>query len=220
MQASITLHLISSQPLLLQALTCTLSALPRQINIIPLSADGTLQYKLGSATASRTQPNIAVVVVNRLPDDVTLLHMMRSADYDGSILVLLMGHVMPNLDELKDLQVQSIISSLGGVGDLECAIYAMADGKCDCLEQQYFRAYNRMEFLHPLDSLNPREKEILQLAARDLSDKEIASLLQISSRTVGNHLRHIYAKLDVRTRVGAAILAVKYGLTSTEISKW
>jgi two-component system nitrate/nitrite response regulator NarL len=52
--------------------------------------------------------------------------------------------------------------------------------------------------------LSRREREILQLIARDLSNKEIAALLQLSVPTVKNHVQSILKKLGVRRRADAA----------------
>lgn len=52
--------------------------------------------------------------------------------------------------------------------------------------------------------LTPKEKECLYLAGRRLSDAEIAQRLNMSPRTVGNHLSRAYAKLGVRDRIRAA----------------
>jgi DNA-binding NarL/FixJ family response regulator len=58
------------------------------------------------------------------------------------------------------------------------------------------------------DGLTPREVEILCLVARGLSNKEIASQLDISAKTVQHHVAHIYDKTGVRNRAAAAIYAV------------
>ncbi len=52
--------------------------------------------------------------------------------------------------------------------------------------------------------LTPKERECLRLAGRRLSDSEIAQRLDMSPRTVGNHLAHAYQKLGVRDRIRAA----------------
>ena len=54
-----------------------------------------------------------------------------------------------------------------------------------------------------LDTLTPRETEILEQVARGLQTKEIAELLGISGRTIGSHLRNIYEKLHVHSRAAA-----------------
>jgi HD-GYP domain-containing protein (c-di-GMP phosphodiesterase class II) len=60
--------------------------------------------------------------------------------------------------------------------------------------------------------LTPREIEVLQLVARGLSNKEIARRLVISPKTVGNHVEHIYAKIDASTRARASLFAMQHGL--------
>ena len=54
------------------------------------------------------------------------------------------------------------------------------------------------------DSLTTRESECVHLAGQGLEDKEIATRLGISPRTVGNHLHRAYAKLGVSDRKLAA----------------
>jgi DNA-binding CsgD family transcriptional regulator len=60
----------------------------------------------------------------------------------------------------------------------------------------------------PDDALSRREREVLQLAADGLPNKEISKKLFISEVTVKVHLRHIYRKLGVRNRTEAACYAV------------
>jgi DNA-binding NarL/FixJ family response regulator len=57
--------------------------------------------------------------------------------------------------------------------------------------------------------LTAREVEVLRLAARGLTNQQIAAELFISSRTVGHHLGHIYDKTGRRTRAGVAVFAVE-----------
>lgn len=54
------------------------------------------------------------------------------------------------------------------------------------------------------DELTPKEKECLHLAGLRLSDGEIARRLNLSARTVGNHLSSAYRKLGVHDRIRAA----------------
>ena len=54
-----------------------------------------------------------------------------------------------------------------------------------------------------IDTLSPREKEILELLSRGLMYKEIAAQLFLSSETVRKHVYHIYEKLHVNNRVAA-----------------
>lgn len=60
--------------------------------------------------------------------------------------------------------------------------------------------------------LTEREIEVVRLLARGRVDKEIASELGISTRTVHHHNQHIYDKIGVRTRSGVALFAIENGL--------
>jgi putative nucleotidyltransferase with HDIG domain len=60
--------------------------------------------------------------------------------------------------------------------------------------------------------LTAREVEVLRLVARGHSNKAIAGQLQLSPKTVGHHVGHVYAKAGVSTRAAAALFAVEHGL--------
>jgi HD-GYP domain-containing protein (c-di-GMP phosphodiesterase class II) len=62
--------------------------------------------------------------------------------------------------------------------------------------------------------LTSREVEVLTLTARGAGTEEIARRLSISTKTVRNHLEHIYAKAQVSNRTGAALFAVQHGLVN------
>jgi len=64
--------------------------------------------------------------------------------------------------------------------------------------------------------LTPREVEVLRLLAQGLSNKEIAERLVISPKTAGNHIEHIYAKIDASSRATASLFAMQNGLLPEE----
>jgi DNA-binding NarL/FixJ family response regulator len=66
----------------------------------------------------------------------------------------------------------------------------------------------------PFDELTAREREVLQLIASGLTNKEIAAALCITERTVKTHVSHILGKLGLSDRTQAAIFAVKHGMIS------
>jgi HD-GYP domain-containing protein (c-di-GMP phosphodiesterase class II) len=60
--------------------------------------------------------------------------------------------------------------------------------------------------------LTTREIEILGLVARGLTNKEIAQRLQITAKTVRNHVEHVYSKIGVSNRAAASLFATEHGL--------
>ena len=68
-------------------------------------------------------------------------------------------------------------------------------------------------------SLNPRERDVLALVAQGKTNREVAAVLAISPRTVQKHLEHVYDKLGIRRRAGAAVLAHVQRLEDTAYGK-
>jgi HD-GYP domain-containing protein (c-di-GMP phosphodiesterase class II) len=66
------------------------------------------------------------------------------------------------------------------------------------------------------EGLTAREVEVLRLLARGLSNREIAERLVIAPKTVGNHVEHIYAKIDASSRTAASLFAMQHGLLPEE----
>jgi HD-GYP domain-containing protein (c-di-GMP phosphodiesterase class II) len=62
--------------------------------------------------------------------------------------------------------------------------------------------------------LTDREVDVLRLVARGLTNKEVASSLDISVKTAGNHLQNVFQKIGVTTRAGAAMYAMQRGIVA------
>jgi DNA-binding NarL/FixJ family response regulator len=62
--------------------------------------------------------------------------------------------------------------------------------------------------------LTDRELEVLRLLVQGLTNKEIASALDISTKTAGHHVQHVLEKLGVTTRAAATMIAMKAGIAA------
>lgn len=80
---------------------------------------------------------------------------------------------------------------------------SIADGASDAMQED-----------PPLKPLSDREREILQLIAKGISNSEAARMLNLSKATIRTHLEHIYRKLEVTNRVEAVTEGIRKGLIS------
>lgn len=110
----------------------------------------------------------------------------------------------------------------GGREDLLKGVRAVAEGQSllspgittRVLER--FADLTRKERERDNDLLSEREKEVLVLVARGLTNREIAAALIISENTVRNHISHILDKLGLSRRSQVATYAVQHGLLKGE----
>jgi two-component system, NarL family, nitrate/nitrite response regulator NarL len=65
-----------------------------------------------------------------------------------------------------------------------------------------------------LPALSPREREILAFIAGGASNKEIARTLEVAESTVKIHVQHILRKLELTSRVQAAVWAIEHGIAA------
>jgi DNA-binding NarL/FixJ family response regulator len=64
----------------------------------------------------------------------------------------------------------------------------------------------------PLDELTAREREVLELVASGLGNQEIGGRLGLAEKTIKHYMTNILGKLQVRSRVEAALLAAREGM--------
>jgi DNA-binding NarL/FixJ family response regulator len=106
--------------------------------------------------------------------------------------------------------------------ELTAAIHTVAAGEALLSPSVTRRVIDRMaaqpvigEPTDPrLDELTPREREVLELIAQGLSNREIAATLVVEESTVKTHVKRVLMKLDARDRVQAVILAYEWGLVA------
>ena len=97
-----------------------------------------------------------------------------------------------------------------GLGSVLAAIRSMQTGGLYLdrnLSKSYFEA-----FTYPLAQLTPREVEILQLMAAGAENQGIGRRLHLSVETVKDHVRHIFHKLNAKSRIQAAVQGIRLGL--------
>jgi DNA-binding NarL/FixJ family response regulator len=105
--------------------------------------------------------------------------------------------------------------------ELIAAIHTIASGDSLLSPSVTRRVIDRMAREPPvevapnrrLDSLTPREREVLELVAGGLSNSEIAKALFVEESTVKSHVKRILMKLRLRDRVQAVIFAYESGVT-------
>jgi DNA-binding NarL/FixJ family response regulator len=91
------------------------------------------------------------------------------------------------------------------------AIYAVSTGHA-WFSLSLLPMLVQSQSLSPESTLTDREVEVLGLVVADKTNSEIAQALDIGERTVRCHLQNIYGKLGARSRVGAAVQAVRQNL--------
>ena len=107
---------------------------------------------------------------------------------------------------LKEVAIDEIADAIRSVASGQALVSPMMTTK---LLAEFNALSRRVAEEHDGRRLTPRELEVLRLVARGLSNKDIATELVISENTVRNHVRNILEKLEVRSRVEAAMYAVR-----------
>ena len=108
-----------------------------------------------------------------------------------------------------------LVKSAGGV-DVIAAVRRAAEGEIVVPARQLAallsRRRERAERSRRLDSLTPREREILGLMAEGMDNREVAARLSVSYATVRSHVRHLLGKLGARSKLEAVVRAADWGL--------
>jgi two-component system nitrate/nitrite response regulator NarL len=92
------------------------------------------------------------------------------------------------------------------------AVYSGEAYVTPALAGQLLREMSRPRTAGPLDELTAREREVLELVASGRSNSEIGQTLGLAEKTIKHYMTNLLGKLQVRSRVEAALLAQKAGL--------
>ncbi|MBB1155987.1 MULTISPECIES: response regulator [Amycolatopsis] len=133
---------------------------------------------------------------------------MTTFDLDEYVYAALQGGASGFL--LKDTQPDYLVSALRSVADGDAVMSPSVTRRL--LDRFVGAGGSEMRDPAELDVLTDREREVLVLIAKGMSNVEIAETLFLSEATVKTHVGRILSKLDLRDRVQAVVLAYETGL--------
>lgn len=129
------------------------------------------------------------------------------------VLILTVHNEIEYLLKAVDIGVDGYILKDSESAELKKAIKAVLSGENyiqpSLIPALNNRLVNRDIDKDKIDSLTTRELEVLIQVANGMFNKEIATNLNISERTVKNHISNIFKKIDVSDRTQAAVFAIK-----------
>ena len=176
----------------------------------------------GVAVVREQRPDVVLMDV-RMPkvDGIEATRRIVAADLPTRVLVLttfdLDAHVFDALRAgaagflLKDVTADRLVAA---VEETAAGETPMAGSVLRRVIDQFVRRLPHPDATDRLDDLSERETEVFALVGAGLTNAEIAEQLFISIATVKSHVRHILAKLDLRDRVQAVVLAHESGVAA------
>jgi NarL family two-component system response regulator LiaR len=109
---------------------------------------------------------------------------------------------------LKDVHANELIKAIRAVHAGESVLHPAVARK---VIDHFAQPADTRDEEDALDRLTERELEVLGLAAKGMTNREIAQELSLSTRTVQAHLSHIFTKLDVGSRTEAVLYGLRKG---------
>lgn len=164
-----------------------------------------------------SKPQVLLLDIN-MPkkNGIKVLEEIKKNGMDVKVLILTVHNEVEYLIQAVDIGVEGYILKDSESAELKRAINAIVNGEnyiqpklIPVLNQ---RLVNRDVDKDRIESLTNRELEVLIQVANGLFNREIAKSLNISERTVKNHIFNIFKKIGVSDRTQAAVFAIKNDL--------
>ena len=199
--------LVDDQSIIREGLSSLLQA-KEDIEIVGEAEHG----KLAVEQALKLQPDVVLMDV-RMPimDGVAATRNLQQKAPNVKVLVLTTFDDDDYINQAMKFGAKGYLLKDTPSEELAQAIRAVNKGYTQMgpgLFEKVMTATSDVEAPPPeLEQLTPREKEVLQLIAKGLNNREIAGKLFISERTVKNHVNSILSRLNLRDRTQAAIFA-------------
>lgn len=161
-----------------------------------------------------TKPQILLLDIN-MPkkNGIEVLEEIKRKNIDVKVLILTVHDEIEYLIKAVDVGVDGYILKDSESTELKRAISVIMNGE-SYIQPKLIPALNNRLVARDvdkdkIDSLTSRELEVLIQVANGMFNKEIATSLNISERTVKNHISNIFKKIDVSDRTQAAVFAIK-----------
>ena len=183
------------------------------IEVIAQAADGNECL----AVLDNVKPDILLLDIN-MPNmnGIDVLQTLRAKQSDMKILILTVHSEVEYLVKAVDIGADGYVLKDAGSDELKEAIYKIMDGgsyiQANLIPALNARLVNRDIEKEKIESLTKREVEILKQIAGGRFNKEIADSLDITERTVKNHISNLFKKIDVNDRTQAAVFAIRNNL--------
>lgn len=183
------------------------------IEVVEEASDGTdCLNKLEAA-----DPDILLLDIN-MPNKngIEVLQTIRDKNMTIHVLILTVHNEVEYLLKAVDIGVDGYLLKDTDFHELKKAIFGVLQGE-SYIQPSLIPALNsrlvaRDVDKDKIDSLTKRELEVLIEVANGMFNKEIATSLNISERTVKNHISSIFKKLEVADRTQAAVFAIRNDL--------
>lgn len=160
------------------------------------------------------KPQVLLLDIN-MPkkNGIEVLEEIKKRNINVKVLILTVHDEVEYLLKAVDIGVEGYILKDSESMELKKAINAVINGE-NYIQPKLIPSLNkrlvsRDNDKDKIDSLTSRELEVLVQVANGMFNKEIATSLNISERTVKNHISNIFKKIDVSDRTQAAVFAIK-----------